>query len=92
MRVSVALKTRLDRFHAFWNDAIDVSLNQDPAFFDRHLFMAEVAMGSTQLEPKIRHFVLIAGPEMPTCGARLASADPSPERGYRIRSCRIAAS
>lgn len=56
----VSLKARFERLHGFWNDALDIGLNEDPAFFDRYLSMAEVALGSPHLEPKIRHFVLIA--------------------------------
>ncbi|MBZ5790624.1 carboxymuconolactone decarboxylase family protein [Burkholderia contaminans] len=56
----VALKARFERLHGFWNSALDISLNEDPAFFDSYLSMAEVALGSTHLAPKIRDFVLIA--------------------------------
>ncbi|AOI90494.1 carboxymuconolactone decarboxylase family protein [Burkholderia pseudomultivorans] len=57
---SNVLKTRFEHLHGFWNNGLESALQEDPAFFASYLSMAEVAMGATHLEPKIRDFVLIA--------------------------------
>jgi alkylhydroperoxidase/carboxymuconolactone decarboxylase family protein YurZ len=54
------IKAEFEQLHGFWSDALDLALKEDSAFFRDYLAMANVALESDHLEPKLCDFVMIA--------------------------------
>lgn len=54
-----ALRNQFERLHGYWSEDVDAALNADPHYFAGYLKMADVSLGSTHLDPKVRALVMV---------------------------------